>query len=142
MTWNSGPCIDPVPETVVAVLDAINARVGWPGGRRAPCVGHMVSDHRPIVGIDVDLGDEFVEVRVAGVLVGRGKRWTAIGNAYIGCLLPHTWPDSSSVSALHQGGAINAYQLHLLVLHGTHRFGCSSLYRRDRCPVCQGRTTR
>lgn len=141
MTRNSGPCID-VPELVVAALDAINARVGWPRGRPDPCVGHMVSDHRPVDGIDVSMGSEAVEVRVAGVLVGAGKRWSAIGNAYIRCLLPHTWPDNDWVSALHQGGAINAFQLHLLVLHGTHRYSCSSLSPRDRwCRICQSATT-
>ncbi|MEV4079071.1 hypothetical protein AB0J43_02105 [Nonomuraea fuscirosea] len=105
MTWNSGPCLS-VPEPVVVVLDEINARVGWPRGRPDLCVGHMVSDHRPIDGIDVSIGEKFVEVRVVGVLVGRGNRWIATGNAYICCLLPHTWPDSDCVSALHQGGAI------------------------------------
>ncbi|WP_433259234.1 hypothetical protein ACQPYK_49575 (plasmid) [Streptosporangium sp. CA-135522] len=35
------------------------------------------------------------------------------------------------MTALHQGGAINAYQLHLLTGHGTHRHGCAFLIPRD-----------
>ncbi|MEU6719854.1 hypothetical protein ABZ897_51085 [Nonomuraea sp. NPDC046802] len=143
MTWNSGPCIDDVPEAIVAALNAINARVGWPRGRPDPCVGHMVSDHRPIDGIDVSVGREVVQVSVVGVMVGNGPSWGAIGNASIRCLLPHD-PDSIAypwVTALHQGGAINAFQSHLLSSHGTHRYSCSSLSPRDRwCRICLGGT--
>ncbi|PRX66184.1 hypothetical protein B0I32_106320 [Nonomuraea fuscirosea] len=138
MTWNSGPCIDDVPEAVVTAIDAINAQLGWPGGRPAPCVGHMVHDHRPIDGIDVTLGSERVEITVAGVTVGTGRRWPAFGNAYLKCHLPHTWPHDPHVAALNQGGALNAFQLHLLTLHGTHCHGCTSVARSEWCHLCRG----
>ncbi|TDD32191.1 hypothetical protein E1286_43855 [Nonomuraea terrae] len=139
MTWNSGPCVDDVPEAIVAALDAINAQVGWPRGRPDPCVGHMVSDHRPVDGIDVSVGRRTVHVSVAGVTVGVGPRWGGIGNAAVRCVLPHASAlDSPWVTALHQGGAINAFQQHLLTLHGTHRYSCSFLSPRDRwCRICQ-----
>ncbi|GAA1624353.1 hypothetical protein GCM10009733_021280 [Nonomuraea maheshkhaliensis] len=142
MTWNSGPCIDSVPEEVVTALDTINARLGWPRGRPHPCAGHMVPEHQHIDGIDVAIGSESVEVRVAGIMVGNGARWKAIGNAYIRCLLPHTTAfDERWVAALHPGGAINAYQSHLLSSHGTHSYACTSLARRNRCRICQGSVT-
>ncbi|MFG1709151.1 hypothetical protein ACFLIM_38765 [Nonomuraea sp. M3C6] len=140
MTWNS--VLNAVPETVVEALDAINTRVGWPRQRPDPCAGHMVSQHEPVDGIDVSIDSTSVEVRVAGITVGVGARWQAIGNAYVFCLLPHTSAlESPYLTGLYQGGAINAFQHHLLVSHGTHRYDCSSLAPRDRwCRICRGDT--
>lgn len=140
MTWNSGPCLDSVPETVTAALDAINARLGWPRRRPEPCAGHMVHEHQPVDGIDVTIDATRVEVSVAELVVGVGDRWGGIGNAAVRCILPHaSTPHSPYVSALHQGGALNAFAHHLLVTHGTHSYACcASWSTRDRwCRICR-----
>jgi hypothetical protein len=55
------------------------------------------------------------------------------------CLLPHASPLTSQyVTALHQGGALNAFQLHLLTSHGTHSYACQSSHRDRRCRICRG----
>lgn len=126
------------PDKVIAALDAINARKGWPGASPEPCAGHMVHGHRPIDGIDVTEA-KLIQVRVAGVVVGVGQPWRAIGNAYVKCLLPHeagSVTDPYSVG-LHQGGALNDFQGHLLAEHGTHHYKCKSLRFTDRCSLCQ-----
>lgn len=138
MIWNT-PGLEVVPEPVAAGLDAINARLGWPRQRPSPCAGHMVSEHRPVDGIDVSIDGTSVEVSVAGITVGTGKHWGGLGNASVFCLLPHTSRiEDPWVTALHQGGALNAFQHHLLVRHGTHRYECGSLWPRDRwCRICR-----
>ncbi|MDP9843345.1 hypothetical protein [Streptosporangium lutulentum] len=139
MTWNSGPASDNFYAPVTAAIDEINARLGWPGHRPEPCAGHMVHEHQRIDGIDVS-GGGVVDVAVAGITVGTGERWGGIGNASVRCLLPHTSQlDSPYMTGLHQGGALNAFQHHLLVTHGTHVYGCRSWWApRDRwCRICQ-----
>ncbi|MFC6883448.1 hypothetical protein [Actinomadura yumaensis] len=131
-----------VPPNVVAVLDAINARLGWPRDLRTPCPGHMTRQHKPIDGITVtahgDHPHRHVEVRVADVLVGTGACWTGSGNAGVRCLLPHGngLTDPWSV-ALHQGGALNEFQLHILTEHSTHGDHCHNFRRSDHCHLCQ-----
>ncbi|MEV4748977.1 hypothetical protein AB0K21_21585 [Streptosporangium sp. NPDC049248] len=138
MPENSTSAFTSVPQEVIDAIDAITTERGWPRQRREPCVGHMVSEHRPVDGIDVSINTTHVEIRVAGLLVGIGKRWGAIGNAYIRCLLPHAPFEDAYASALHQGGAINDFQHHLLTTHGTHGYDCSRLMRRERwCRICQ-----
>jgi hypothetical protein len=137
MTWNNPPDIDATPDAVTAAIDAINARLRWPGHSPEPCAGHMVYEHQLIAGIDVVEG-ALVEFRIAGVIVGVGNHWGGIGNAAVRCLLPHTSHLTDTyVTALNQGGALNAVQLHLLTSHGTHNDGCRS-FRRDRwCRICR-----
>ncbi|GGS85168.1 hypothetical protein GCM10010156_49730 [Planobispora rosea] len=136
------PALKVTPQEVTDHIDAINTRLGWPRRLLNPCPGSMVATYEPVDGIDVTVGQR-VEVRIAGVLVGVGERWRALGNAAVRCLLPHdsALQDPYQI-ALNQGGAINAYQLHLLIRHGTHRHKCSALFPREhRCCICRAART-
>ncbi|MEV1170825.1 hypothetical protein [Nonomuraea sp. NPDC049784] len=142
MTASISHALNQTPESVITTIDTINAHRGWPGRLAAPCPGHMSSPHEPIDGIEVTIGAPQVEFRIADVLVGAGPKWRAIGNAYVECHLPHSTPTDPYVSALHQDGALNAFQLHLLTHHGTHHWDCTSWARDTWCRLCQTGTRR
>ena len=123
---------------VAQAIDDINTRNGWPRSRPEPCAGHMVSDHRPIDGISVATVGDQVEFRIGAVVVGAGNRWRGWGNAYVRCLLPHSSGEGHPVSAgLHQGGALNDFQSHLLSEHGTHRYTCQEWNKDQWCRLCR-----
>jgi hypothetical protein len=127
------------PPQVIDAIDAINERAGYPRFRLIPCYGPMVHQHEPVDGVDFVYGD-VVQCVIAGIVVGTARPHPGWGNAHVRCLLPHTRPGHLSpyiAAGLHEGGAFNAFQLHVLTSHGTHGEQCLSLRRADRCRICQ-----
>ncbi|MBO2461712.1 hypothetical protein [Actinomadura violacea] len=130
---------------VVAAVDKVNGWLGWSGGQLAPVAGHMVRRWESVEGIETArMHTETPEFWVGGMLVGVAGAHSGVGNHSVRCVIPHPHAgfEPQEQVALHEGGAWNAFQLHLLTRHGTHHEGCASFRRTDRCPLCGGREQR